>query len=240
MIIFNHLPKCGGTSINRLLEARFGDRYVRHEPLDWARVLEDLACDRLDCISGHYLNMPAAVRPAFFDARHVRLSLVRDPVERFISAYHFFRHVRPDLDPQGAARSLPLDRFFYFAVANDWAYVRNTQAEQLCGRAEVTPNEALLFCPDTYAAIGSVERIDAFVDLLTARGLLPPGTTAGRENPAPRDSAPLDPQVEGDLLARVSRDRVLAEWIHGQGVIGTWTEPAAPSPRTTRTVPGDA
>ena len=78
---FAHVPKCGGTSISRYLEARFGpmamlDRNFRKNPAQtWT-----LSSPQ---------HVPFAVLDALLgnDAFHHRFAIVRHPATRFLSAY---------------------------------------------------------------------------------------------------------------------------------------------------------
>lgn len=80
-IHFAHVPKCGGTSISRYLEARFGpmamlDRSFRKNPAQiWTRSSPQ--------------HVPHAVLDALLgkNAFHHRFAIVRHPATRFLSAY---------------------------------------------------------------------------------------------------------------------------------------------------------
>ena len=101
VLIFLHLPKCGGTTLNRLIEWEYPlDRVFSVDPSffrwshrrvsRWPRT----RLDRMQVFKGH---MPFGLherlsRPATY------ITFLREPVERVISEYYFAKHHR--LHPQ--------------------------------------------------------------------------------------------------------------------------------------------
>jgi hypothetical protein len=120
-IVYIHVPKCGGSSFGAALRARYlwsqatirlgqGDPALRGE----ARILDDyrqrsaqlhrLIQRRVRIISGHVQYDGALHRNAASDWAFV--TLLRDPVERFVSHFNYLQRHHPD--PQ---RAPDLDRF---------------------------------------------------------------------------------------------------------------------------------
>jgi len=84
LVFYAHVPKCGGSAVQDYLTARFGAlafedrRHTGHDPKSlWSRT------------SPQHIDKTSLSRlfpPAFFDAQ---FTIVRHPVARIVSAYHF-------------------------------------------------------------------------------------------------------------------------------------------------------
>lgn len=86
--VFLHIPKCGGTSLHKLLSGQFHASHicpVRHNCLDQLKP-RDLARYRL--FSGHYTY--ETVQRFVPEPRSV-VTLLRHPVDRLLSSYYFGR-----------------------------------------------------------------------------------------------------------------------------------------------------
>jgi len=116
VIYFAHVPKCGGSAVEHYLRARFGavgfvDENFFSQPASqqWTRSsAKHISADSLDRL------FPAG----FFDAS---FAVVRHPVERLVSEYHFLRDKRPLIDRSVSFSTwvAHLDR----AIAeNSWLY----------------------------------------------------------------------------------------------------------------------
>lgn len=116
IVYFAHVPKCGGSAIEQYLRARFGavsflDENFFSQPTSqqWTRSsAQHISADALDRL------FPAD----FFDAS---FTVVRHPVDRLISEYHFLRDRRQRLDRSVSFSTwvAQLDR----AIAeNNWLY----------------------------------------------------------------------------------------------------------------------
>lgn len=91
--VFDHVPKTGGTAVNHALLKIFSAEHVainRH--VDVASGKLDFA-DRYPIITGHF---GGNWRRQFQESRdRVALTVIRDPVDRAISTYAFWRHCIP-------------------------------------------------------------------------------------------------------------------------------------------------
>jgi hypothetical protein len=92
-LVFLHIPKAGGTALWSALANRFAvedclDSYYAHRPTD-----EEL--NAASFVTGH-LSMSVLDR---FERRPFALTILRDPIERALSVYSFFREL--DEEPTG-------------------------------------------------------------------------------------------------------------------------------------------
>ena len=101
-----HVPKCAGTSLNKLMKRRFGDRVLTGD--DPAKVAAFEAMSNAerdaayDCVAGHF---PWGVHEKF--GRPVRtFSVVREPVSRVCSYFNFLHLWRQHPSHEMMARTL--------------------------------------------------------------------------------------------------------------------------------------
>lgn len=95
LIFYAHVPKCGGSAVQDYLSARFGslafeDR--RHTGHDSATLWSKTSPQHIDKRS-----LSRLFPPGFFDAQ---FTIVRHPVARIVSAYHFQLEVESRISKQ--------------------------------------------------------------------------------------------------------------------------------------------
>lgn len=116
LVYFAHVPKCAGTAVERYLELRFGNLAFlqpRHDEIP-----PDLRWSRT---SPQHVNAASLMRlfpQSFFDAS---FAVVRHPVDRLVSEYHFRRdrkqQIPPDLGFSDWVKQIP-ERL----ARTPWAY----------------------------------------------------------------------------------------------------------------------
>ncbi|MDX6607851.1 MAG: hypothetical protein QOD14_2391 [Solirubrobacterales bacterium] len=232
-LLFLHVPKAGGTALGGALGNRFAadeclETYYADDPSD-----EELNAARY--MTGH-ISMSVLDR---FEQPPFSITVLRDPIERALSIYSFFRELdepstpRLGLERNDAALRLAkqnsLEEFIEVAPEIAEHYLGNWQARMLGGKGLVRTDERL---EDALAGlrrcdfVGLAERQNESIDWLTRRlgwAELTPlplanvtRTKMRREQISPAAmEALLDlTSVDRDLYAEAVRlyERRVAEW----------------------------
>ncbi|WP_193143396.1 MULTISPECIES: sulfotransferase family 2 domain-containing protein [unclassified Meridianimarinicoccus] len=95
LVLYAHVPKCGGSAVSWYLTERFGQvafhdsRHTRHDPRSlWSRT----SPQHID-----HTSLSRLFPDGFFDAM---FTIVRHPVARLVSAYHFQLEVEQSISTQ--------------------------------------------------------------------------------------------------------------------------------------------
>jgi hypothetical protein len=212
ILCFLHLPRTGGTTINRMLKYTFGDRAFFHADLvaehggevGLATVLanDNGIYSRAMLVTGHYGVAHPLVEYA---PRPVGIAAVlRQPLERIVSLYDYIRGT-PD-HPEHAALSLltlnqALDAVPEFAV--------HCQDAQLRTLFNATDRQGITAALQRYPyLLGRMEALDVFAQrLLASFGLTLSGVLPRfNERPVLAGVAPARSQADyATALARLER-----------------------------------
>ena len=164
LCVFIHLFKTAGTSIHSQMRVHFGDDEVPRI-IDGDSFFDEIEHAVTDghakAIAGHYsfMRMGAALERIGIDKKGVTyFSFVRDPIERLVSAYNYFRS-NDEEKWHLEALSLPALEFFEFAVVNDPQMVVNHQCLYLSEHSEPTFSAAKSNIETNFAFVGATERI---------------------------------------------------------------------------------
>ena len=184
-LVFQHLPKCGGTSVHELLQAHFPPERVCPERFNELIYYPQARLDDYRYYSGHYdrnnvLFIPKPVRV---------ITLLREPKERIISLYRFWRAHREESITEHhyaakLAREMSLLQFLRHRADSVPENVNNYMTRYLSGYTELDPNGEFSHSPkkmltqaaahlDSMDCFGLLEYFEDFIHLLFQRLQLP-------------------------------------------------------------------
>lgn len=155
-LIFLHIPKTAGTSLRLNMMDVYGDGYFNLTPHQ--NINPDLTeINKYDAFSGH-ITIDHPVFSAF--DRNVAVTVLRDPVERVISAYNYL--LETDIHPlHEVALNTPLDEVLKNGDAPGAWGMSNNAVRFLGGDLEAAKTSLAAM-----TMVGFVENYGAFIDTL--------------------------------------------------------------------------
>ena len=199
-LFFVHIPKCAGSSFRQVLNRWFGKDALFLDTHDPGALEQALAARPAPprAIAGH---MPFALHEALA-APSCLVSLVRHPLDRFVSVWRHARRTPADPLHEAAAR-LDLGAFYDFTLGDERAFRRTVavQCQFLGGaRSFEAAREAI---DRRYFLAAPVERYEAFVQACALRfgrpAAIPPARNVSPDAPIPED-------IRTRLLPRIAAD----------------------------------
>jgi hypothetical protein len=193
-IFFLHIPKTGGTTFMNILEKQVGSyRYLSADQ------------SAMTALNSHYLNEFKIVRGHFsysvykhFTRRPVFLTILRDPIDRFISNYrHLVRKLK-------ISETISLEDYTVDDKLNRGSH--NKQVARICGGSSQRLGlelpvmlEIAKLRLNEFAFVGVLDRFDEGIQLLTYTLGWDPIAEYETLNQAPRNTK--KPDIDGELLA---------------------------------------
>lgn len=227
VIVFNHVTKAGGTSLFAFLQATFGaerchwhkerDR-VTHEIAPALGELPERTLRVLRVASGHFDYGMHERLEALLDRRQTvenlvfNIGLVRDPLERLLSDYHFSRE-QGSPKYREIALSMDFDAYVRSKLKNPNSIMaRNSQIEQIAGTQDLKEAEQVL--QSRYLLAATTDQINEMLRLLHAyfgnpgrpRKMCLNGSEASRQ-----ELDALDPGLVKEFRSRTEVDLALVE-----------------------------
>ena len=201
-LFFVHIPKCAGSSFRQVLKRWFGRASVfldTHDPGELERAVKRLGRPPR-AIAGHIpfgLHAGVLKRPCY-------VSLVRHPLDRFVSGYGHARRT-PDSPMHEAALRLDLEAFYDFTLQDPRAHGRTVAIQCHFLSRTRSFDEARQVIDRSYALLAPIERYESFVEACAER--------FGRDPtpPPPRNVSPemsLGEEVRARLKGRIEADHI--------------------------------
>jgi hypothetical protein len=217
-VVFLHVPKTGGTTFVQILERHFPARAVLHTN----GVQLDTLRHRLDPVTPAQRAQVALLHGhvsygahTLFPGPAVYLTLLREPVDRFVSTYYFERESAAPLHEFLVRTNLSLAEF---TVCDEARRYHDLQVRLLAG--EAAPGEpedllarAKLHVEQHFKLVGLIERFDESVLLcgrrMGWRNLFSAKVNVTRERPR---LAEVPAEVRAAIRARNALDVELYAW----------------------------
>ena len=172
-ILFDHLPKCGGTTLNAYLDQHYPKRKIfstdGSNPTKSVRLFKDLPKQQrhgYSLVKGHF----AKALFDYVDPECLKVTVLRDPVERIISHYYYARRT-PNHYLYSIIHNSEMSLEDY---ANSSDELRNWYTAHFSGLpvdvAEEKPEESMAKAADIllthYDIIGFLDKFPLFIDNL--------------------------------------------------------------------------
>ncbi|WP_171060842.1 sulfotransferase family 2 domain-containing protein [Poseidonocella sp. HB161398] len=195
LVYYAHVPKCGGSSVNWYLAQRFGklafsdSRHTDRPPAQrWSRS----SPQHVDCAS-----LARLFPEGFFDAA---FAIVRHPVARLVSAYHFQRDVEKTV-PAATGFGEWLEDIAERRAADPFVFDNHVRPMD-----EIVPEGAAVFHAE-HGLDAIIDWLDALTGSTAGPRALPrineqgqnAGTARDRAVPGPADLARIDALYARDL-----------------------------------------
>lgn len=216
IVIFNHIPKTGGTSIIQFFNDLFGpDRCYRHRARDSRTNTYSPAIDsvpeaqraRLRFVAGHF----GYGKHLLFPRPHAYIGFVRDPVDRFLSDYFF---IRKSGSPRHRDLALKLnpDEYLQAKLESGSSYLQNWQIRALTGQEDLETGMEII--RREYLITGTTGQLDGAQNLL-AKMFSRPDLGARRTNVnAEREQAQRERPLSRESIALIrERTAIDAEFL---------------------------
>lgn len=214
--VFTHIPKCGGTAVDKTMAKSLGGRPMHHrEGLRRpAARMEEAERDRALFASGHFRwNDPVV---SMFRQVPLFVSTVRDPISRLVSYYSYQRQ-----KAEAAGGDGPGAAFLRMDVSEfcEQSIERFATVSSMCWFFAGTPRleDAKATILGTYTLVTSLRSIDRFSSLLVGYVTGVPHHMETRQARSSGSSRyALDPALRQRMTDAFADDIALVKWVEEQ------------------------
>lgn len=233
VIIFNHVPKAGGTSLIHFFSEIFGpERVFRHEARDGktdkiSPSIESLSKEQLDSYSffaGHF----GYGYHKLFDRSVKYIGIIRDPMDRAVSHYRYLRKNGPRALKEQALE-MTFEEYLEFRLSvQKNPMVESSQIELLTGQIDFDAAKEVV--KRDYLACCTTAQLNDMQTTLAAY--------YGRPDLGPKkvnrtNGSKTEPEISEDLKAELDRrfalDRKFMNWVE-QTYEDTFSRIGEPAP----------
>ena len=191
-LIFTHIPKTAGTTVNSGLRKAFPDQCAFHLHRRSEQELESLAADpALHVYSGHLPYMRAAAAFATTGRRPRYMTVLREPIDRILSAYSYARGT-PKEHWHDLASSHDINAFVAAMKKKNPQFLVGKQCRFVCPKGSASAEAAFTSLMDNFALVGLQKDLEGF--------FLGIETLVGRPLPSPKRRNQSSKRVTQDEL----------------------------------------
>jgi hypothetical protein len=232
LLVFMHIPKAGGTSLNNYLAQIYGNHMVKFHKQFNPELLSKTTPEKAKdiwCISSHHqyplhrwfgcnsIYDEPMQGDGLFKGRDIKyITIVRKPTERLISYYNFVTTFVAHHHHENTKNMNIIEFFKYLEDIND-VEIKNLQCSLISGVWGANFDQAKSVI-DRYYSYSTVERSNAFIRHLSKSLNWPETIQYEIRNISPKKSKQQD--VDPDLLSFLyqtnSEDQKLYEYIEKQ------------------------
>ncbi len=159
LVISIHMEKCGGTSFEQVLREQYDGGFFLYDPGLPGESEPSIPSD-VTCLHGH---MFYGLHERFPDRDCQYITLLRDPLERFMSNFEHIRRFEHPLHelvqgPSGLAR---------FCQADESRHYRNLFTRRLAGARDNVGSDAVQTAWErinAFAAVGQLGQVDRYLE----------------------------------------------------------------------------
>jgi hypothetical protein len=210
LVVFPHTQRTGGKALrDQVLCKVYGPERVYSGSRGtgdktWQAVTgADLAAFKVFTGPSNFADLDKG-RPTVF------ISLVRHPLYRAVSLYHYCRR-RAGHKLHEIANRCTLEEFYPEASRIYPVYMRNTQCLRLAGRTSASNAQETIL--QKYLGVGFTSDVNGFGNALGAELGWPPFPQRPTQSDAERYDMEITPRFRDQVLAESSQDLKLYEWV---------------------------
>lgn len=161
-IVFTHIPKTAGTTVNFGLRKAFPDSSAFHLQRQTDSELQALAADRkIKAYAGHLPYCRSAVAFAGSGRQPLYVTVLRDPIERVLSAYAYAKGT-PKERWHDLANRLDINAFILHMQKEQPQFLVGKQCRFLSPDGQADADTAFLSLQENFALVGLQKNINDF------------------------------------------------------------------------------